>query len=1296
MKSKHFCYCCSLLFLFYCNILFAQQNKSVSVNQFTGTPNVIIPLYTIHNGAVSVPINLVYSGTGVKVQDVEGSAGMNWYVMTGGLITRELRGLPDDCQKNLSGSTRLGWLYNNNGTNINNFAIANSSADVTYINNNFGDLSDTEPDIFQVAAPGLSCSLVFDNNHVIRTIPYQDLKVKYVADGTGAITDFYITNNQGITYWFSGIEQTTKTIWHGTFSFFNKQYQQFFGTSSVGGIKYFSSWSLNKITDPNGNAVTFEYTQPEPIPANDNYKCVSIDSISLYQGTANNTLSPVTQHAFASVYMPVSPYSISISNGHSSTTVLKIHSTIGARSHQPIIDTLTGYGKKVIFNYGGGAVGASGHIFLTSLTEVNDAGEPSTYSFSYTGLANNSGSYSIALPDSASNQIDYWGYYNASNATSLIPQLWVNPSASGLERYRLFNPGNASANYPYLLAGGDRSANPSVVTTGCLSQITYPNGGMTTLTFESNDFYDNTSGNVVQGGGVRIKQITDYDGLNTANNITRNYSYVDPTTGHSSGKPIALPVFAFTTTYTGATGATQWNMSTVRSTTNLSQEDNRIIYGYVKESQTGAGSTAAKFTTPATNWDLSASPDWAPTVTNVQCPGCTTYGLVTADRNTYPFPLNPNFDFERGLASSVVSYNDNSQEVGESNYSYTRSSSPTIITGLKFETNGNVTSYAKYNIYAGTEELLSQESKKVFDSPTLSQAQQLTTNYAYTSSYHKLMTQKQVIGSDGAVETSYIKYAKDYVVSLGADSTANGLYHLQNLNINVPIERYTQVTKNGSTSTISGTLTKFNTFNPTGSAYLYLPVQKLRLKSANSLTDFQPSGISGSTFTNDSRYMSVENDQAYDFGGGLLTADDNNKHVKTVITDHLSNKPVAVISNAAYNEIAYNDFNSDEPGVGFTKTNNTYNYTTSSRSGQYALSLEAGGVLSKTLNKNVLASNYIFSAWINSTNAGNITITLTNSSNQSSSYNLAYGNTSGNWTYYEIKIPVGNMSSTFTAQFQSSLAISIDDVLFYPEVAEVSSVAYDPVTFLKTAETKTNGLANYYSYDSFGRLHLVYDQTKQIIAKKTYVTAGAIQNFNNSYLYLGESSISPTTATSVAFNVGNLLNSAYSLDGLTVNWNFGDGNTATGITATHVYTTAGNYSPSVTLNSPFYGQRTLTGGKITVTNPAPPPPKTIPLYYYENAGSSKITSLQFYQGTTLVYSFSESDLLGGRTILQGNYSIKVAFSKLGTTFKSISYTDGNTLSGCFPSTTTSPTTISLDLTNSNSISFTVDTATCLN
>jgi hypothetical protein len=318
-----------------------------------------------------------------------------------------------------------------------------------------------------------------------------------------------------------------------------------------------------------------------------------------------------------------------------------------------------------------------------------------------------------------------------------------------------------------------------------------------------------------------------------------------------------MPVFAFTTPYSG-TGATSdlWNYSTVRMDDSMSPEDNSVIYSYVKRTNSGAGSTQYEFITPATAWDGNASPDWSPSLISIARANCVSSGFIINDKNTYPFPPNINFEFERGLCSKVTNFDENGNEVSESAFTYQRTGSPAVIYALKFDYNLNAMAYSKYAIYASTGELRASETKKVFDQSNLSQVQQTTTNYYYSSAQHKYPTQQQATNSDGSVVNNFTKYSKDYSVSLGSDSTSNGIYHLQKLNINTPIEQYVQLSKGGTTVTTGASLIKFNTFNPTGNSYLYLPCQKLKFVSVNGVANFQSSSVSGA-FNYDYRYIPV-------------------------------------------------------------------------------------------------------------------------------------------------------------------------------------------------------------------------------------------------------------------------------------------------------------------------------------------------------------------------------------------------------------------------------------------------------
>jgi len=117
-----------------CVILHQQVSAQgiVDVNPLNGSANVNIPISTISNGQVSVPVSLSYT-SGTRPLDAEGTAGIGWQVSAGGQISRIVRGLPDDAAKDMVGNSRIGWMSNlNTAANaINSFSIQNDGATCT-------------------------------------------------------------------------------------------------------------------------------------------------------------------------------------------------------------------------------------------------------------------------------------------------------------------------------------------------------------------------------------------------------------------------------------------------------------------------------------------------------------------------------------------------------------------------------------------------------------------------------------------------------------------------------------------------------------------------------------------------------------------------------------------------------------------------------------------------------------------------------------------------------------------------------------------------------------------------------------------------------------------------------------------------------------------------------------------------------------------------------------------------------------------------------------------------------------
>jgi len=1300
MKKKLFFF--AVFTFVFLNRVFSQL-PDVNVSMVTGTPSVNIPIYTMTKGQVSVDVSLAYQTTGPRPLDIEGSAGMGWNLIAGGRIERTVKGLPDDLVDNVHSPVLNGWMTSTGASNIAGFSIANSgtnptctaqNSDINYINASLPYNQDSEPDDFFVNAPGLSCHLVYDRTSgKFKPVNYQDLLITYTSTGgTGAeaslINSFTIINDKGIKYVFEAPESVYEYIAaSATPQVLTTHYSQY-----INGVKYNQTWALTKVLDPSGAGILFNYTLQ---PARK-----STDAVNLYlngSATATNiynikktiaqqrlttmTTTDITSGAYPGLYFSWQDLTTSF-----------------VESGGCILTKITGMGLNIKCDYYPyGYTSSTGLTQKQYLTEVSgnvviSGQSPASYYFEYVP---NPGFTSL-MPDSTTKEIDYWGYYVHNSNSTLLPKVRINPSDNLLPRYANYTGSNASASYTFTTTNGaDRSAAATNYAVGCLQKITnVQSGATTTIVYEPNSFVDVPSNQVIIGGGVRVKQVTEYDGINTANNMVRNYSYSATPGGITSGRALSMPVFAFTAPYTGsATGQTYWNTATVLSETDLSDDDHSIYYEYVRVTKPGAGSTLFQNYIPGKYWEQSASPDcsscaveWYPTINNISRIGCTTASWgVKNDIYSYPFIPNPNYDFERGLPKKVTFYDESNTAVRETSYSYQRYSAPSIITAFRADKNfSTAIAYNKYPVYFNAGELTAQIVDKAYNAAT---PQVTTTTLTYGSANHRLLTKRSVVNSDNVINNTYFSYAKDFPTN-STNNNVKALYNLGLLNINCPVETYQQVVRGGTTVTTGGGLTLFAPFI-TGSTTLYPATTQLKFISPAGLSSFTPfAAASGSPVYNNA-YRPYESYSFYDVNGIPQTVTNAQRQVKTTLMNHIFSKPVTTFNNAAFNEVGFSDFDTDmdyAPTYQFTVSPNAV-FNPSGHTG-ICLSLTTETV-SKTITRNVIASNYYLSQWINPASGvtGNLTVKL----NGTSVATIPFTGT-GRWQYIEKKLSVSAFPSSVTISETSSQPLLIDDIIFYPDIAEVATVSYD-LNGYQNSNTNTNGISAYNTNDQYGRVTYKYDQDRNIIQKNTYFSSGSANSGYISVWGAGENS-EPVISYPTSFNTGD-----FDTNG-TISWNFGDNvtaNTTTGITVLHTYAAVGDYNVTAIINSPYFGVSTLSAAvHVTV--------KTTPLipvnYTNTTTGQADITQMTF---TSTVnggpsYSFTNSQLISGAQVQQGSYNITVTLSgaKHNTLPGGPGYNSVTLNTACSDWISTNIYNFSRDLSTASSVNISVSPSTCSN
>ncbi|MBR1928037.1 MAG: hypothetical protein IJ840_09890 [Bacteroidales bacterium] len=81
----------------------------VSPSLYTGAMSFSLPIFNYRDPYFSIPISLEYHFDGYRPDKHSGMVGYGWSLNCGGVITREVRGFPDEGFV-YQDQTRLGWV----------------------------------------------------------------------------------------------------------------------------------------------------------------------------------------------------------------------------------------------------------------------------------------------------------------------------------------------------------------------------------------------------------------------------------------------------------------------------------------------------------------------------------------------------------------------------------------------------------------------------------------------------------------------------------------------------------------------------------------------------------------------------------------------------------------------------------------------------------------------------------------------------------------------------------------------------------------------------------------------------------------------------------------------------------------------------------------------------------------------------------------------------------------------------------------------------------------------------------
>ncbi len=440
--------------------------EEVSVDLYSGQPSIGIPLGNITiSDMLNYPIGIQYNTQGVRIDERSGWLGTGFSMATGGVISRTVRGLPDE-----NNSQALGRGVFHNQYSYFDILSQQQQEEFLWRTTNGLDKYDSQYDLYQYNFFGRSGRFIVKNiqGQLTPVIIGEDTNdiITIYHNAVFEITKFEVQDTNGYIYTFE--ETSFNVIYNNTVT------TSQFGTSSSGsttmGDGAINAWHLKDVRTPN-NIVLCSFTYQD---VQENYHTPVSTTRNQLLGNpnfGNATVRELNKGMLLPKEISSSQHIISIqkyvdevtmrdgtkikynldANGHPEFLANTVNANIdsgGKLSNIQIFQPNGDLHKRINFNY---TTSANNRLFLTGITEVYGS-ETLQYALAYNNLNE--------LPGFGSDLKDTWGYYN----------------------------GDYNINTSYSIISKGRSVNPLKINTGALTSITYPLGGKKEFTFQSNDF----------------------------------------------------------------------------------------------------------------------------------------------------------------------------------------------------------------------------------------------------------------------------------------------------------------------------------------------------------------------------------------------------------------------------------------------------------------------------------------------------------------------------------------------------------------------------------------------------------------------------------------------------------------------------------------------------------------------------------------------------------------------------------------------------------------------------------------
>ncbi len=268
---------------------------NIPVSKYTGQLDLSIPLFSTQTKYFNVDLNMRYNSSGFIPSKQSSAIGLNWFLNTGGVITRKVNHIPDEVQDRLysNGERTFGpaihgyfygikkrkhsksLIFNNGDISSGKTLSINGSPhtdDVGPANGFTAEHYESNSDEFFFNFNGLSGKFFMDNEGKVRVVCNQPVHIKVDLNnfgsykwlslqnskgpGTMSNSQIVLTTDDGIKYYFGGdISALEYSFFIG---FYNEIPLHPTYTPSI------NSWHLSKVVAPNGDTMEYEYMDNFP------------------------------------------------------------------------------------------------------------------------------------------------------------------------------------------------------------------------------------------------------------------------------------------------------------------------------------------------------------------------------------------------------------------------------------------------------------------------------------------------------------------------------------------------------------------------------------------------------------------------------------------------------------------------------------------------------------------------------------------------------------------------------------------------------------------------------------------------------------------------------------------------------------------------------------------------------------------------------------------------------------------------------------------------------------------------